>query len=93
MEMFVAPSIHVPFGIRPMVGGQVRRQLRGVLASLQERLGERQRRADDEAAARREQWGQLWGGGGAQWRGPGAWLQERLSQPPWWMAVDLIAAA
>ncbi|KAI8470768.1 MAG: hypothetical protein J3K34DRAFT_249615 [Monoraphidium minutum] len=48
MEMFMQPAIFVPFGIRHMVGGQVRRQLRGVLSSLHQRF--------DQAPAAKAAW-------------------------------------
>eukprot|EP00877_Chromochloris_zofingiensis_P008664 jgi/Chrzof1/4050/Cz13g18150.t1 len=38
MSMFMQPNIFVPFGIRHLVGGQVRRQLRGVLTSIKEKI-------------------------------------------------------
>lgn len=34
MQMFMLPSIYVPFPVRPLVGGQVRRQLGGLLQSV-----------------------------------------------------------
>jgi hypothetical protein len=98
MEMFMAPAIYVPFGIRQMVGGQVRRQLRGVLSSLQQRLNERAAVAAAAAApaARKEDW--WWGsagrlgvpgdassGGAAV--GFGGW-----QQPPWMMPWGAPAA-
>jgi hypothetical protein len=73
MEMFMAPAIYVPFGIRQMVGGQVRRQLRGVLSNLQQRLAERAAAGGGGAAAlaRAAAPGQLRGGLGG-WQQP--WL-------------------
>jgi hypothetical protein len=34
MQLFMLPSIYVPFGVRSLVGGQVRRQLGGLLQSV-----------------------------------------------------------
>lgn len=38
MQLFMLPSIYVPFGIRSLVGGQVRRQLGGLLNSVKQHV-------------------------------------------------------
>jgi hypothetical protein len=109
MEMFVAPSIYVPFGIRHMVGGQVRRQLRGVLSSLRERFEERvtDSGSDSGSSGKRgarlqQQQKQQHGAGGGGAFGSGAfggggggqqWLDQLQAQAPWWTHVDIVAAA
>jgi len=90
MEMFMQPSIYVPFGIRSMVGGQVRRQLRGVLSNLQQRFEERAAKARE-----RQDEGRRVGFGPPQWLQVHQrhWQQQLQQQPPWWMSIDIVAAA
>ena len=40
MSLFMQPNICVPFGVRHIVGGQVRKQLHGVLTRVRDTLGE-----------------------------------------------------
>lgn len=62
MEMFMQPNIYVPFGIRHMVGGQVRRQLKGVLSSLRTKFEEREQQRCTQQQQQQQQLSKLAGG-------------------------------
>ncbi|GBF92442.1 hypothetical protein Rsub_04546 [Raphidocelis subcapitata] len=109
MEMFMQPAIFVPFGIRHMVGGQVRRQLRGVLSNLQTRFearaAARAARGGGGARAGGEEETRQWGAGLALplWGWQPQWpaaaqqqqlrLQQRLQAQAPWWTAVDIVAA
>lgn len=91
MQMLMQPGVAVPWGVRHMVGGQVRRQLHGVLDKVKSTLDTEppeaaaHRRAGQRRQAqqqKQQQLGWLFGGGDAH-----AVLQQLLGRHPLDIAV------